>query len=90
MPIRFHLDEHVDPAIAVGLGRRGIEATTTVAAGLRGASDEAHLAFALREARVIFSQDDDFVRHAASGVEHARRNLQQAGNQDDRSDTRFS
>jgi len=70
MPIRFHLDEHVDPAIALGLRRRGIDVTTTVDAGLRGASDEDHLSFAIREGRVVFSQDDDFLRLAASGTRH--------------------
>ena len=71
MPIRFHLDEHVDPAIAAGLARRGIDVTTTGGAGLLGATDEAQLAFALAELRVVFSQDDDFLRLAASGVHHA-------------------
>lgn len=32
--IRFHLDEHVDPAIADGLRRHGIDVTTTLDAGL--------------------------------------------------------
>lgn len=36
-----------------------------------GASDEEHLAFARREGRVLFTQDDDFLRLHASGVEHA-------------------
>ena len=71
MPIRFHLDEHVDPAIAVGLRRRGIEVTTTVEAGLLGATDEAHLEFARGEGRVVFSQDDDFLKLAAEGRGHA-------------------
>jgi hypothetical protein len=33
--IRFHLDEHVDPAIATALRRAGIDVTTTNEAGLR-------------------------------------------------------
>ena len=44
--IRFHLNEHVDPAIAVALQRAGIEVTTTIQAGLRTQNDEAHLRFA--------------------------------------------
>jgi hypothetical protein len=36
-----------------------------------GASDEEHLAFARREGRVLFTQDDDFLRLHDSGVEHA-------------------
>ena len=47
MPIRYHLDEHVESAVAEGLRRRGIDVTTTVKAGLQGAEDPAHLAFAL-------------------------------------------
>jgi hypothetical protein len=37
--VRFHLDEHVPPAIAEGLRRRRIDVTTTADAGLRGADD---------------------------------------------------
>jgi predicted nuclease of predicted toxin-antitoxin system len=71
MPVRFHLDEHVDPAVATALVRRGIDVTTTVQAGLLGATDERHLAYALGERRVVLTQDDDFLRLAASGVPHA-------------------
>jgi hypothetical protein len=69
--IRFHLVEHVDPAIATGLHLRGIGVTTTIDAGLLGAEDIEHIEFALREGRVIFSQDDDFLRLHAAGIEHA-------------------
>jgi predicted nuclease of predicted toxin-antitoxin system len=69
--IRFHLDEHVSPAVAAGLRQLGIDVTTTAGAGLLGASDEAHIAFALAETRVIFTQDDDFLVLASQGVEHA-------------------
>jgi hypothetical protein len=71
MAIRFHLDEHVDPSIATGLRRRSIDVTTTAEAGLLGASDDAHLAFARRQRRVVFTQAQDFLRLGASGVEHA-------------------
>ncbi|BAZ23046.1 hypothetical protein NIES4073_39340 [Kalymmatonema gypsitolerans NIES-4073] len=43
--IRFHLDENVDPAIALGLRRYGIDVTITSEAGLRGQTDEAQLEF---------------------------------------------
>jgi predicted nuclease of predicted toxin-antitoxin system len=69
--IRFHLDEHVPSAVASGLRPLGIDVTTTADAGLLGATDEAHVAFALSEARVIFTQDDDFLVLASQGVEHA-------------------
>jgi hypothetical protein len=69
--MRFHLDEHVDPAIAHGLRRRGIDVTTTIDAGLLNAPDRSHLEFALSEGRVIFTNDSDFLRSAAAGIEHA-------------------
>jgi predicted nuclease of predicted toxin-antitoxin system len=68
--IRFHLDEHISPAIAHGLRRRGIDATTTDA-GLAGADDTDHIAFALVENRVIFTNDEDYLVLHDQGVEHA-------------------
>ena len=68
--IRFHLDEHCDPAIAAGLRAHGVEVTTTADAGLLSAEDEDHIAYALETSRVVFTQDDDFLRLNAAGVEH--------------------
>lgn len=68
--IRFHLDEHVDPAIAIALRRAGIDATTTIEAGLRTKDDEAHLRFARTEERVIVTRDQDFLRFAAQKSDH--------------------
>jgi predicted nuclease of predicted toxin-antitoxin system len=68
--IRYHLDEHVDPRIASGLRRRGIDVSTTPEAGLIGANDLEHLDFAKHEGRVVFSQDADFIRHHRAGVAH--------------------
>ena len=59
--IRFHLDEHVPHAIAAGLRRRGIDVTTTVEAGLRSATDDVHLAYAVEQRRVIVTNDPDFL-----------------------------
>jgi hypothetical protein len=69
--LRFHLDEHIDSAIADGLRRRGIDVTTTPEAGLRGAADEAHVAFALSESRVVVTNDADFLRLHRQGLTHA-------------------
>jgi predicted nuclease of predicted toxin-antitoxin system len=69
--IRFHLDENCTKAIALGLRRHGIDVTTTPEARLLGALDEEHAAYALNEARVIFTQDRDFLRINAVGVPHA-------------------
>lgn len=69
--IRFHLDEHADPEIALALRRRGIDVTTAAEAGLLAASDEAHLVFATNEQRVLFTNDADFLRLAAHNSQHA-------------------
>jgi predicted nuclease of predicted toxin-antitoxin system len=69
--IRFHLDENVSNVIADGLRRRGIDVTTTPEEGLIASSDEVQLAFSLSPGRVIFTQDDDFLRLHQVGVAHA-------------------
>jgi predicted nuclease of predicted toxin-antitoxin system len=69
--IRFHLDENADPAIAEGLRRHGIDVTTTPDAGLVHAPDEDHTAFGLALRRVVFTQDQDFLRIHAAGNPHA-------------------
>src|SRR5947207_3034387 len=69
--LRFHLDEHVPLAIAQGLRRRGIDVTTAADAGLLGAADEAHLAFAVPQGRVVFTNDEDYLALHDQGREHA-------------------
>jgi hypothetical protein len=69
--IRFHLDENCAKAIAGGLTRQGIDVTTTPEAGLMGATDEQQAAYCLAERRVLFTQDQDFLRLDAKGFEHA-------------------
>jgi predicted nuclease of predicted toxin-antitoxin system len=71
MAIRYHLDEQIDSAVAAGLRRRGIDVSTTVDEGLRGAPDIEHVAFAKSKGRVIYTHDADFLRLAASGIEHS-------------------
>jgi predicted nuclease of predicted toxin-antitoxin system len=68
--IRFHLDEHVDPAIADGLRRRHIDVTTASDAELLGATDEDHLSFANADQRVIVTSDSDFLRLHSVGCPH--------------------
>lgn len=53
--IRFHLDENVDPVVALGLRRYGVDVTTTNEAGLRAQSDETQLAFIQETDRVLFT-----------------------------------
>jgi predicted nuclease of predicted toxin-antitoxin system len=64
------LDEQVKSVIARELRRRGIDVTTTVEAGLRIHSDEVQLAFICQEKRVLFTQDDDFLKMASLTSAH--------------------
>ena len=68
--IRFHFDESVRTAIAVGLRSHGIDVTTTAEADLMGASDDEQIAFALGETRVIVTHDHDFLALSAGGIQH--------------------
>jgi Domain of unknown function (DUF5615) len=71
VPVPFHLDEHIPPALADALRNRGIDVTTTADAGLMGTGDREHLAFAAKVGRVVITQDVDFLRLHAEGVPHA-------------------
>jgi len=69
--IRYHLDEHMDSAVAVGLRRRGIDVTTTVEAVLMRASDPEQLAFALSQQRVLVTRDRRILAAVGQGGSHA-------------------
>ena len=69
--IAFYMDEHVPKAVVEGLRRRGVDVLTVPEADMMGASDENHLAFARQEQRVVFTQDEDFLRLHAAGAAHA-------------------
>ncbi|MGE4206881.1 MAG: DUF5615 family PIN-like protein [Vulcanimicrobiota bacterium] len=68
---RFYLDEMVDPAVAGGLRRRGIDVLTTGEAGRISATDIDQLEFARLQGRILFTQDEDFLAMAAGDREHA-------------------
>ena len=68
--IRLHLDEPVDPDIALAARKHGIDVTTTQEAGLRTLRDEEQLAFARREGRVLVTHDTDFLRFASRTIDH--------------------
>jgi predicted nuclease of predicted toxin-antitoxin system len=68
--IRFHLDEQIDPAIARGLRRHGIDVTTTVEAGLLSRSDLAQLEYARTSHRILVTHDTDFLRFASQSSDH--------------------
>lgn len=69
--IKFYMDEHVSRSVIAGLRRRGVDVHTTREAGMLGASDREHLALTSIQKRVIFSQDDDFLRLHARGFDHS-------------------
>ena len=58
--LRFYTDEHVPSSVVKGLEIRGVEVLTTKDSGMLGESDENQIAFAKKEKRVIFTQDEDF------------------------------
>ena len=70
MTIRFHLDEHVHPGIAIGLRAYGVDVTTTFEAGLAGQGDPDQLAFAVQESRVLVTHDSDFLRLQPGASKH--------------------
>lgn len=69
--LRYYADEHVSKAVIRGLRQRGVDVLTVPEANKLGATDEEHLVLALAEGRVIFTQDDDFLRLASLGEVHA-------------------
>jgi hypothetical protein len=70
-PVKFYTDEHAAKAVARALRQRGADVLTVPEAGLLGATDEEHLERARLEGRVLFTQDPDFLRLHAAGVDLA-------------------
>ena len=60
--IRFHLDENINPAVALALRARGVDITSTPEAGLLGQGDDRQLGFAMEQGRVLVTIDADFLR----------------------------
>jgi uncharacterized protein with PIN domain len=69
--IKFYMDEHVPRAVTEGLRRRGVDVLTAQEAAMLEADDEQHVALALREGRVVVTQDADFLRLHAVGRPHS-------------------
>ena len=65
------MDENVNPSIAAGLRRAGIDVKTTQELGYLGASDTNQLSLAIQEDRVLVTHDDDFLVLASQRFEHA-------------------
>ena len=68
--LKAYADEHVVFAIVQGLRLRGMDVVTVQDRGQEGADDSALLANALREERIMLTNDEDFLALAS---EHAQR-----------------
>ena len=70
-PVKFYTDEHISDAVVNGLRQRGVDVLTVLEAGKLEADDRTHFEFAKQKGRVIFTQDDDFLRLACETEIHA-------------------
>jgi len=73
--VRLYLDEDVDPALALALRARKIDAVSALELGRRQMDDVDHLAYAISQQRTILTHNrDDFVQLAvdyfSEGQEH--------------------
>ena len=68
--IRFHLDENVDPVIALALRRVDIDVTTTQESRLLHKPDLLQLDFARMENRMLVTHDEDFLVIANLTTDH--------------------
>ena len=80
MAIKFYMDEHVHPGITRALQHHGIDVLTAQDADNFDVDDEEHLQFAYSEDRLIFTQDEDFLRvtnHNGIAYAHQRTPMRQ-------------
>lgn len=64
---RFYIDENLSPEIVNQLRLSGIN----IIRGSLGADDPEHMKRAIALGRVLCTEDDDFLKLAATGIEHA-------------------
>lgn len=70
-PVLFYLDENMDPAVARGLRRRGIDVVTAHEVGRCGYLDPEQLEYATHHGRVIVTFDADYLAIHSTGIQHA-------------------
>jgi predicted nuclease of predicted toxin-antitoxin system len=68
--LRFLLDEHISPDVAIELRRAGIECQALREIARLGLSDESHLRWAHENGYVFVTFDRDFLRLSAAGMAH--------------------
>jgi hypothetical protein len=71
MSLSLLCDEHIPYQVVEGLRRRGIDVITIQRAGLRSALDEVILDAARQQSRVVYTNDTDFLRLHATGIQHS-------------------
>ena len=69
--LKFYFDESVELAASQQLVISGLDAVSAHSLDLLGTDDESHLQRATSMGRVLCTYDDDFLKLAASGIEHA-------------------
>jgi len=69
--IRYYTDENIANAVIRGLRDRGVDVLSVAETGMYSAPDEEHLETAHTQGRVVFTQDADFLRLHAAGVDHS-------------------
>jgi len=68
--IKFHLDESVNPDVAMGVRKYGIDITTSKGQSLLGKSDLKQFDFCVEQSRTLVTQDSDFLIIASQTSEH--------------------
>jgi predicted nuclease of predicted toxin-antitoxin system len=71
--IRIYTDENVNPAVAEGLRRRGIDASSAIEVGNVKIDDEAQMEYATREQAVLFTHDTDLLVISRRWMEEDRK-----------------
>ena len=71
MSIALYMDVHVREAVTLELRRRGVDVLMAKEDNANKFEDAMLLDRAMELGRVLFTQDEDFLKLHASGVEHA-------------------
>ena len=70
--LRFYFDESVELAVSEQLAAGGLDVVSTHSLQQLGDADPNHLARATEMGRLLCTYDQDFLRLASEGFEHAR------------------
>ena len=72
--LKFFTDENTVKAIAVELRNKGVDIVRNVKIGMMSDPDDELLDYAIKNNRIVITEDDDFLRHnkarLEAGLEH--------------------